>query len=647
MKQPNVNLTLLTFFSACHLLVICFPSWAESVEKDEDLRTIYIHSAKNTDNLEASSTSRTLITKQMIESSGAQDIEHLLNGFVGIDITQTGPRGSQASLFVRGTNSNHTKILINGVAVNTATTDSGNLNQLNIKSIEQIEIIRGARANLYGANTIGGVINIITVKKPQNKSANMSVGAGNNESYLFNLNGQTRIDQNDFSGGFTDTTTKGENATDQKLALTAEDKDGIHQEQAEFHWRNQGAIASGADFVHQQGLSEYDDGNTFLSSGSEGETDFRQDVLSAFTQLPLSENFSTKLAASFFESKDKSTSSDYDVANQYQTSTYQTQRVNVSVENSWRASDSHQYFLGVETEKEKADITSPYFTLQNNDERNNLGAFIMGDHVLLKEKECALLSTQWSVRTDDNDSFQRFNSVSLGVGSQITEAYFTGIQYGTAFRAPNFNELYATGTYSRGNPNLTPEESESFEWKHLWKAKAQSLELALFKTRISDLIVSAFTPDAAAAFGGYYIPDNISSAQIKGAEASWKYAAYMSSNTQWQNMFNVTWLKPEDEQTSLLLPRRAQRLFKYTTSYALGQHIFGYNLTAESRRFDDKQNTQSIPGFAIAGFNYQYHLDQDKQISFDLQNAFDHKYETISGYFMERRTFLISWTQSL
>jgi len=643
LSKPKLGLsraTLVCSMVTGGFLAAMQSSYLQAAEwSEEDIKSIYIYSAKNPEHAFQSEISQVTITRAMIAESGAQDIEQLLKAYRGIDITRTGGQGSQSSIFVRGSNANHTKILINGIAVNTASSDTGNLNQISLNRIEKIEIIRGARAHLYGANTIGGVINIITTPAPQKNHTTVGVGVGNQERYQAQLAHQQHHKGQDFSASFSGSHLGGQNATQQDIALANEDRDGIDQTQAELHWfndvtLNDSRLKTGVSIVHQQGQSEFDDMNTFLSSGSEGTTDFRQDIVSGFSQISYQKNFSTKLSTSFFESEDEYTSSSYALADTSERSRYQTKRANLSVENAWNAHLNHRFFLGVEAEKENMDLSASYATL-SQDERNNVGLYILGDEKFsLTEKDSGTF-LEWSIRTDDNDSFERTNTTNIGLGRQITPQYFTQLHYSTAFRAPNFNELYVEGAYSKANPLLRPEKSELIEWKHLWQIETHTIEMSLFKSNVQDLILSNFKD-------GFFVAENIGIAQIQGTELYWQFPI-MS----WQNSLSMTWLKPEDKATGLILPKRAQRLLKWSTYYRYGKQGFGYNFTAESERFNSLANTSTSAGFGLVALNYRYHFNKDTQVNLDIENAFDRQYETVPGYFEQRRAFVLSWTQAL
>ena len=109
----------------------------------------------------------------------------MLQDVPGLDVVQTGGEGGQTSIFTRGTNSNHTKILLDGIDISDPSTpnDSFDLGKLNAADIARVEVLRGPGSGLYGSDAIGGVINVITKSGDGPFSANAEAEGGSFDTF--------------------------------------------------------------------------------------------------------------------------------------------------------------------------------------------------------------------------------------------------------------------------------------------------------------------------------------------------------------------------------------------------------------------------------------------------------------------------------
>ena len=123
-----------------------------------------------------------VITRQQIENSMSQDVADIIKLHAGLEVARNGGYGKVTSLFVRGTDSNHTVILVDGVKINPATIGSAAIQNISPSIIDHIEIVKGPRSSVYGSEAIGGVVNIITKKQVSGAHGSVTIGAGDNAS---------------------------------------------------------------------------------------------------------------------------------------------------------------------------------------------------------------------------------------------------------------------------------------------------------------------------------------------------------------------------------------------------------------------------------------------------------------------------------
>ena len=139
----------------------------------------------------------TVITREDIELSLARDLAELLRFEADIDIGRSGGPGQSTSLFLRGTESNHTLVLIDGVRMNPGTIGGAAIQNIAPELIERVEIVKGARSALFGTDAIGGVINIIT-RRVDKTYAEGGLGAGSFDSRSGHVSGGSRSDRGEF-----------------------------------------------------------------------------------------------------------------------------------------------------------------------------------------------------------------------------------------------------------------------------------------------------------------------------------------------------------------------------------------------------------------------------------------------------------------
>ncbi len=155
-----------TFFIVSFILLILgsFPLYGE--EKEVTLEEVVVTATRVETPIEEIASSMTVISAKEIERKQKATVSEVLKGIQGLDVVQTGGRGGDTSIFIRGAKSEHTLVMIDGVEVNDPMSPgrSYNFGHLTVDNIERIEVLLGPQSTLYGSDAIGGVINIITKK---------------------------------------------------------------------------------------------------------------------------------------------------------------------------------------------------------------------------------------------------------------------------------------------------------------------------------------------------------------------------------------------------------------------------------------------------------------------------------------------------
>jgi vitamin B12 transporter len=225
---------------------------------------------------------------------------------------------------------------------------------------------------------------------------------------------------------------------------------------------------------------------------------------------------------------------------------------------------------------------------------------------------------QLNVRRDNNSQFGNHTTGSAAYGYQITQDWRANMSYGTAFKAPTFNDLYWPGS---GNPALKPEKSQNREAALHYETSQHHASVTYYRNKISDLIEWAPA-------GGVWIPSNIANARLSGWTLAYNgqlaHGFKLSGSLDFQN--------PEDTDRDRILRYRAKRIAKLALSREFGNFNIGTEIQGSSERYNNVANTQVLPGYAIVNLFGSYRLDKDWSLFARANNVFDRKYELVRDY---------------
>lgn len=544
-----------------------------------------------------------VISAADIQRSVAQDLLELLRLEAGVDVVRSGGAGGQTSLFMRGSNSNHTLVLIDGIRVASANTGAFAWEQLPLNQVERIEIVRGPRASLFGSDAIGGVIQIFTrhTDAPYFRATVGSFSTREIEAGTGFELGTARIS---FSAAYRDSG-----------GFSAQNEGGFsyHPDNDGFESKNLGISAYGDiqngswqfrilaldnEVEFDQGVSEA--GQLFVSLGLDGE---------------LRDGWAYKLHAGL---ADEQLDTDFG----FFTTGFKSSRVDAGWENRLQFNRGVLAF-GLDYYDESGEAAGSY-----DENRHNSALFVMWDQT------AGATRVQISTRLDDNSVF----------GSELTyqaALRFTAGQHGeilgllgTAFRAPTLGEQYSPGFGGlfAGNPALEPESSTSFELIYrLGLGATGRLSLSVYQTDVDQLI--AFS-------GAAFQAVNINEAELRGVEIE-----YSIESGDWRLRSNATLQNTEDRSTGQSLLRRPDQKASLVVNRALGR---GSWLGAEWFVSGDRLDFggRLLPGYALLNLAGGYRLSSALSVELRVDNLFDRDYEPAAGFNSAERSAFLSlyWT---
>ena len=549
----------------------------------------------------------TVITRKDIEKYQAQSLPEVLQRVPGVSLTNDGGMGKNTSVALRGTNASHVLVLVDGVKMGSATLGSVAWADLPLDNVERIEVVRGPRSSLYGSEAIGGVVQIFTRKGGKGFQPQITLGAGSHDTEKLNVNLAGGNAQTWYNLNAGKDKTNGFNAQSAQVSISSSfepDNDGYDRDSVALHaghrFNDKTQVEISA--LHAKGTNDFD-GSIYSGNSSK----FEQQMLSGKVQHQL--NDKVLVSAQVGQSRDQS---DYSYNGEPLTygRTYNTRRQTASAQADV-AIGQGSASVGVDQQNDRIESDSTYAQTA----RDNTGVFAN------YQTQVGQNRVDVSARHDDNEQFGKHNTGALALGRDIGNGLNVKASYGTAFKAPTFNDLYYP--YG-GNPDLTPEKSRNLELGVQGKLPQGRWEANAFQNTVDDLI--AWTEDAS----GNWTPINVNKARIRGLE--------LSAGTQVAGFdvnANATLQKPENRSagnSGNTLIYRPKQIVNVDVDRRFGKVSVGATAHGESKRYTDAANTESLPGFGTLDLRSDYRLGKDWTVGAKIGNVLDKQYQTNQGY---------------
>lgn len=545
-----------------------------------------------------------VIDREQIDAAATQDVVDLLRRVPGVDIVRGGGIGQQASVFIRGTNSNHALVLIDGIRVGALGTGTYAWEHLPLAQIERIEVVRGPRAALWGADALGGVIQIFTRR---DAAAHASLHVGNHDTYGVAAGMGQRGEHGGFGVHAGWLETRGQNATTPGNWSFDPDRDGALLRNLTVH----GDMALGTQRLEAMLLHADND-----IGFDQGESSARQDVQSLAVSGELAAQWQHRLTLG--GSRDRL--------------------------------DTHTAFTAYHSRRRQADwqhviahaaAGETTLGLAWLDERGEQLDTFAGEAVYAQSRTTRSVFGNWrgragahafevSGRHDDNNVYAGNSSFGAAWGWDLGDAVRLSASWGEGFRAPTMNELYSPGWggWYSGNPDLAPEQSKNIELAlRVTPDNAGEFELRVFRNDIDDLI--DFSGEQAQAI-------NIARARIDGAEVSWRWMG-----AAWSLHTHATWQDPHSRDTGEALLRRPAR-----KASALLERQFdgGLRLGMEGIAASDRPDYGGVKlgGYGLLALRASLPLTQAWTLDARVENLLDRDYTLVDGYHTPDATALLT-----
>ncbi|WP_412478259.1 TonB-dependent receptor domain-containing protein [Azonexus sp. IMCC34839] len=550
----------------------------------------------------------TVLEREDIERTPTTSLGDLLARQPGVELASNGGPGTTSSIYMRGTNSGHTLVLIDGMRVGSATAGQMSAwSRIPVSQIERIEILRGPGSSLYGSDAIGGVIQIFTRRGEGEPHVYAEVGAGNydTQSAATGFSGQSGGLRYSLSADYFHTSGIN-NITNRKSSSYNADLDGYknHSFAGGLSYEMAPGHEVGTQFFYADGENQYDVGPSTATAAKDAVSQNALSNVGVYLKNKLTQNWTSTLR--YGQSVDDTKS----LTDRAQTSYFRTDQNQYSWQNDLNTSIGN-FLLAAERLEQEVKTSSRYrVTSRKTDSLLAGWNGQFGNNRL-----------QGNIRFDDSDQFGEKTTGSVAYGYQITKELRANVGYGTAFKAPSFNDLYypQSGKYV-GNPNLEPESSRNREASLHYDLGAHRLSATWFLNRVANLIVWPST-------GTTIMPVNVSNARLEGTTLT--YEGRISS---FDFSANYTNLDARDANTGRVLPRRASNYGTVAVGQQIGAFDWRAEIFASDRRFSDDKNEVKLGGYALVNLYGAYRFAKDWSVFAKLNNLFDRDYQTVADY---------------
>jgi len=603
MKQ---KLVLVTLFGA---IALPFASFAEI-----PMELVIMTPTRMPQSLDKTIADTAVLDEQAIRDSGAVDVPSLLKNLAGVEFYQTGGTGKQSSLFLRGTNSSHVLVLLDGVRINSATTGATAIDQLMLDQVERIEIVRGNVSSLYGSEAIGGVIQIFTKRGKGDPAFNVSGGIESHNTQRLSAGFGGETGGTAFNVQISRFKTDGVSAIKPDIVPTVNpDNDGYDNSSLSGNARhafNQDNSLTASVF-QSRGDVQYDDAFA-LAPTDLNTSKSRLSKFSVASDNRFSDSWQSKLQLA--EGTDDSKT----YLNGMQSSAIKTSNRQVGWQNTLQAGNFGSVLLGLENLNQQ--VTSDTAYTQSARKVSSLFAGYSGSHDSHQ--------IQANLRQDRYSDFGVANTGLLGYGYAMTDAWRVTASVSTAFKAPTFNDLYGPVGWGN-NPNLQPERSRNGEIALHYAADEHRVDVVCFDNRISDLIAADNT----------WTLQNLSAARSDGVEFS--YAGKFGDTGV---KAALTAQNPRDTNTGQALLRRARLYSSVGVMQQLGAWKAGGEWQYSGTRDDYDINTfmrTTLPSYNVVNLAANYALDKRLNLSLRADNVFNKDYMLAHGYSTLGRTLFV------
>ena len=542
-----------------------------------------------------------VVEREEIERSGAFGVADLLARLPSIEFARNGGPGATTSLFIRGSETRHTAVYIDGVRVDSQSTGGAAWEQIPLDQIERIEVLRGPAAAVYGSDAVAGVVQLFTKrgKGAARPTAALTVGSYNTVQARVGISGS--VDSLDYALSAGHGRSDGFDARTAAAAGHNTDKDGWKRSSV------QGRVGYQLSAAHRVDASLL---ATNLRSGYDSSATADDQNLHTLRTGSLAWEGRWNADATT-RAQVGQTASTYET----QPSFYRTETTlrNITLQHEQRFGTN---LLTGTLERRDDELFNPATAfaadLRGKRHQDAIGLGWRGDF--------GAHGLQAHVRRDEDSEFGGKSTGSLAWGWTFVPQWRVTASAATSFRVPTLYQRFS----QYGNPALVPETGRNTELGLRWAAAGSEASLTAWRNKISNLINFGAPGPCVDSFGCYV---NVGRAELKGVT--------LAGRTQWGAVAlrgSLDWHDPRNADTDKLLARRAKKLATFGADTQLAGWTFGTEVQAAGVRFDNATNTQRLGGYALLNLFASTNLMPGLALEARIDNLADKDYQLARTY---------------
>ena len=585
----------------------------------------------------------TVLNEQEIRQSGALQLTDLLRGLPGVSIAQSGSPGSLAELRLRGSESNHLLVIIDGVIAN----DIGqggliDLAHLTTEGIAKIELLRGPQSALWGAGAVAGVLSITTTSgssSPQTApTVRTNIGVGNRSTERLSLNTTWAREKTGVSAFLQHLQTDGDN-----VARQGNEADGYRNTTLgvglSYALNLEHKITADVRVVdYENDFDAVDFATSGLPIDANNITEGEQ--LSAninWVYSPRSSQYSSQMMLAYRSDRNQN------FADRSFSGGGEGERLQLTWIHRF-FDERNQWAFGAEFLQRLFTQEGPSTFADPNQRQHDTAHSVFSEWLRDASED---VSTSLSIRYDKHSLFDNALSYRAGVNWQLTKTASTYISHGRAIKTPTFTEIFGFFPSSfEGNPDLVPEQNDEWELGLRYISNNDwSAELALFNADLESEILG-FVFDSSS--GNFTAQNADGTSQRRGLESSWQFQGQQVNARVHYSYLDARQPTVDGQQIEL---RRARHQGSVSFGYVSDNKQWDsyVKLAYTGSRFDtffppfpQPPETQGLRPYTLVSANIQFNLSENWALGLRIDNALDHDFEDIVGFQGEQRRVLFN-----